>query len=657
MRIFFVCIYSICILLFVACNQLPEADYYEIEGVVSIEAESKGNSNNWIVEHNYTNYGLLSTEAEADDPGHIRYTFYVSNPGEYSIWLLSRLYDDDSAKNHIDFSVYKNGNLELLTSSFQFPSREIPEWVNKSKNGEGISVTISEKGFYSIEFYSHGNEGYLLDKIHFTLNNARKPRGMGYPETIDPRFDPVDQKREQLIRIPPQWAFGGLYGVSSDEETIRKKIEELLDKGIPVDALLIDNFPDKNDNQLRELSQFLGQHEIRYGSRVVERIPDTNVDFVLLPFGSDLDFVQESYEMTRSQHEERTGRGLTISGINNVYDEQFKGFPVNRYSEHQSTGFDALKDQLEKVSNPRLTTYEVPFLTHDLIDPNDVGDGLREELLKRWIQFSAFNPVMTMFPSSDKLFSEGGFSESVFDNLKKYSVLRNKLFPYIYTHAHFTRQSGEKMIQGDGLRFTQFMFGDAFLVAPITDYGARERSVYFPEGYWYDYNSDNTYEGGRSWFIEAPLESIPLYVKAGSVIPYRKFAPTIEKGDKSYLKVEVYTGDAGTFRLTEDDGETEDYLRGIAARTMFRYNEIQGHKILTIGAVQRHYRGMVTERDYEIHFLHADRPSDILINESSVATSEQEGEAYWIYEDEKGAIKLFIPGANRDEKIDIEILP
>ncbi|MEX2455877.1 MAG: TIM-barrel domain-containing protein, partial [Balneolaceae bacterium] len=467
----------------------------------------------------------------------------------------------------------------------------------------------------------------------------------------DPRFDPVDQKREQRIRIPPQWAFGVLYGGAVDGSTIKNDVERLLERDIPVDAYWID------DEWTNNLSQFMDQHEIRKGTHFSEN-SDTDSDFFLLPLDSDLDVVQQVYENTQNEGE-KNHRGFIFSGIANIYDEEFKLYPVNRYSNNSSTGFDVLKDQVEKVSNPRLTMYEIPFLTHDLVDLQTVEESAREELFMRWIQFSAFNPIMTLFPAPNGLFAESGLDLSgrAVKNLKKYSVLRNELFPYIYSHAHFTRQSGEKMIQGDGLRNTQFMFGDAFLVAPIVERGVRERSVYFPDGYWYDYNSNNSYEGGRSWFIEAPLETIPVYVKAGSIVPYREFSPTIEEGDKGFLRVEIYTGDAGTFRLTEDDGFSEDYLEGIAARTMFRYNELEGRKILTIGAVQRHYHEMIVVRDYEIEFLYGEKPSKILINENTVSETEGEGITYWIYDDQKESIKLIISEANRDEKIDIEILP
>lgn len=650
----FAFIISICPLVLITCNQLPEADYYEIDGIISIEAESQGDYNNWIVEHHYTNFGVTSqnTDSDTTTAGKIRYTFYVSIPGEYSIWLLSSRFSNDPNQNFIEVSVWDDENSEIKTSAFQLPARNIPEWVNDSVNDDEVSVRLTQPGFYSIEFNSFGKAGYRLDKLHLSLNNAFKPQGMGFPETTDPRFDPVDQKREQLIRIPPQWAFGGLFGGAVDELTIKNDIEKLLERDIPVDAYWVNNLISD------DLSLFMDQHRIRKGTMGSDENTDVDSDFVLLPLESELDVVYDKYEKTRNI-EEKTSRGFTFSGINNVYNEEFKLYPVNRYPDYESTGFETLKDQIEKVSNPRLTTYEIPFLTHDLFDLKDVEESKRDELFIRWIQFAAFNPIMTLFPTLDGLITQSGFtlSERGITNLKKYSVLRSRLFPYIYSHAHFTRQSGVKMIKGDGLRNTQFMFGDAFLVAPVSEIGVRERSVYFPDGYWYDYNSNNSYVGGRSWFIRAPLEDIPLFVKAGSIIPYRDYSPTIAEGDKGFLRVEIYTGDAGTFRLTEDDGYSEDYLQGIAARTMFRYNEIQGHKILTIGAVQRHYHEMNVMRDYQIEFLHAERPSQILLNENTIADSEEEGNIYWVYDDDKEAIKLYIPEANRNEKIDIEILP
>lgn len=632
----------------VSCNQLPKADHYEIDGLISINAESHGETNNWIIEQHYTSLGVVSKEADLGAKEDIRYTFYVSNPGEYSIWLLSSQFTDLPDKNTINVSILDDADSEIESTLIKLPQRGILEWVTD----DDVNVIFPEKGFYTIVFNSQGKAGYKLFKIHLSLNNARKPQGMGFPETIDPRFDPIDQKREQLIRIPPQWAFGGIFGGTKNDSTIKNDIQWLLEREILVDAYWLD------DTESSDLYPFFKQHNIKKGFRTSTESETIDFEFALLPLDSNLDTVQNVYDNTREEGE-KIYRGLTFSGIKNVYNKQFKLFPINRYSGYETTGFELLEDQIEKVSNPRLTTYEIPFLTHDLADINKVEESLREELFIRWVQFAAFNPIMTLFPASNGLFSESGFniSERAIENLKKYSILRNELFPYIYSHAHFTRQSGIKMIQGDGLRNTQFMFGDAFLVAPISESGVRERSVYFPDGYWYDYNGDNSYVGGRSWFVRAPLEHIPLYVKAGSIIPYRKYSPTIAEGDKEFLRVEIYTGDAGTFRLTEDDGYSEDYLQGIAARTMFRYNEIQGKKILTIGAVQRHYHEMNVIRDYEINFLYTEMPSKILLNEKVVSDTEQEGETYWVYDKRNDSIKLFIPETNRDEKIDIEILP
>lgn len=88
-----------------------------------------------------------------------------------------------------------------------------------------------------------------------------------------------------------------------------------------------------------------------------------------------------------------------------------------------------------------------------------------------------------------------------------------RLFPYSYTYAFQTRLSGEKMIRGDGVHQHQFMLGDALLIAPVFEPGARERTLYLPEGEWIDFENEQIFSGGKEATVKAPLDKLPMFVR------------------------------------------------------------------------------------------------------------------------------------------------
>ena len=139
-------------------------------------------------------------------------------------------------------------------------------------------------------------------------------------------------------------------------------------------------------------------------------------------------------------------------------------------------------------------------------------------------------------------------------------------------------------------------------------------------------------------------------MKAGSVIP------AMDNDDTNILKLDIYTGDAGAFRLVEDDGITRAYRRAKAARTMFRYNEIGGNLKLTIGAVQADFDGMRENRSYNIHFKYADRPDSIEVSgEKLLMSLNSSVENSWRYDEESKSIIIYLSNRSRREKIDIVV--
>jgi alpha-D-xyloside xylohydrolase len=184
--------------------------------------------------------------------------------------------------------------------------------------------------------------------------------------------------------------------------------------------------------------------------------------------------------------------------------------------------------------------------------------------------------------------------------------------PYIYATASSTYFNEGSIMRGLVMDFPtdpgskdvkdEFLFGHAFLVAPVSEYGARERKVYLPKGaQWYDYQTGERLQGGSTVTAQAPETRMPLFVKAGAIVPMGPVTQYVDEKPDAPLTLKVYTGADGKFSFYEDDGVTEDYQRGGYTRIPLSYNDKTG--VLSIGAREGSYKGMVDKRTFRVHFV------------------------------------------------------
>ncbi|HXK19018.1 MAG TPA: TIM-barrel domain-containing protein, partial [Polyangiaceae bacterium] len=235
-----------------------------------------------------------------------------------------------------------------------------------------------------------------------------------------------------------------------------------------------------------------------------------------------------------------------------------------------------------------------------------------EELFTRWLQFGAFNPTFRIHGTAAKELYGAQWTAQGKANMLAVDQLRYRLMPYIYSLAWQVTSAGYTMMrplvfdfQNDtnvyGIK-DQFMFGPAFLVNPVTAAGATSRSVYLPSGTWYDFGTGSTVAGGNKITADAPLSQLPLYVKAGSIIP---MGPMIQYATQSIdpLEIRVYEGKDATFTLYEDEGDSYNYETGKYATIELSWSE--SAKQLTISAPAGSYPGMPTTRTFNVVFVAA----------------------------------------------------
>jgi alpha-D-xyloside xylohydrolase len=236
------------------------------------------------------------------------------------------------------------------------------------------------------------------------------------------------------------------------------------------------------------------------------------------------------------------------------------------------------------------------------------------ELNTRWFQLGAFAPIFRShgeFPLRE-IFNLAPQGSEVYESLLWYDQLRYRLLPYIYTAAADTFHRDGTIMRGVGMDFPedaaaadlrdQFLFGKAFLVAPVTQYQARTRPVYLPAGAdWYDFATGRKQSGGKSVQADAPLARMPLFVRAGSIVPVGPVIQYSAEVPGAPLTLYVFTGTDGSFELYEDDGVSYGYEKGAFTRIPLRYDSAKG--TLTIGARTGSYPGMVEERKFHVRWI------------------------------------------------------
>jgi alpha-D-xyloside xylohydrolase len=155
--------------------------------------------------------------------------------------------------------------------------------------------------------------------------------------------------------------------------------------------------------------------------------------------------------------------------------------------------------------------------------------------------------------------------------------------PYIYSLGYKTWQTGAPFLRALPLDFPddpkvadmgdEYMFGPAFLVAPVTEQGATTREVYLPAGAdWYNYWTNERVHGGQSIKVAAPIDTIPLFVRAGSIVPFGTMVESTHE-QQAIAKVRVYPGADTSFTLFSDDGTTYAYENGAGSITHLRWDD------------------------------------------------------------------------------------
>ncbi|MGD0769229.1 MAG: TIM-barrel domain-containing protein [Tepidisphaeraceae bacterium] len=236
------------------------------------------------------------------------------------------------------------------------------------------------------------------------------------------------------------------------------------------------------------------------------------------------------------------------------------------------------------------------------------------ELNARWFEFGAFCPILRVhgeFPYRE-MWEFGGDSSPAFKAELRFDRLRYRLMPYINSLAGWVTLNDYTMMRGLAMDFPgdavareikdQYMFGPAFLVNPVTAYRARSREVYLPAGAkWYDFWTDDSYSGGQVVTAEAPYDAIPIFIRAGSIVPMGPELQYTAEKPADPISLYVHLGADGDFGLYEDDGLTNAWQKGEFSLINLHWNDQS--KVLTIGKRQGSFASMLPAREFDVFFV------------------------------------------------------
>jgi len=275
-------------------------------------------------------------------------------------------------------------------------------------------------------------------------------------------------------------------------------------------------------------------------------------------------------------------------------------------------------------------------------EPNAEGIEEWRELMTRWSQFGSFVPIFRLhgqFPFRE-IFNTAPEEHAAYKSFLYYDQLRYRLMPYIYSIAGAAYHNDYTIMRGLAMDFTtdsevlniadQYMFGPSLLINPVYEYKKRQRELYLPKcAGWYDLYTGKWYAGGQKINAEAPYERMPVFVKAGSIIP---FGPALQYANEKAadtIMLNIYTGADASFDLYEDEGTNYNYEKGAFSTIPISYNE--STKTVVIGNRKGTFNGMLPKRVFTINIISPNNKNSLQFNTP---------QKHFFYDGEKTVIKI-----------------
>lgn len=297
--------------------------------------------------------------------------------------------------------------------------------------------------------------------------------------------------------------------------------------------------------------------------------------------------------------------------------------------------WDSYKRQIVAGLNYNLTG--MPYWTTDIGGFFRPGSGqytdtMYHDILNRWFQWGVFNPVFRIHGYQTET-EPWKYGEVVESNMRNMMNLRYRLLPYIYSGAWQVSKMGSTLMRPMVMDFSddslavsqayQYMFGKSFLVAPVIAPTTTTWDVYLPgTTSWYEFWTGKKYNGGQTVKAAATPDKIPLFVKAGAIIPLGKEMQYTGEKSNDTLEIRIYKGASGVFSLYEDEGDNYNYEKGRYSLIPFNWNEKS--QALTIGKIQGAFAGNLGKRVFNLVYISEGNESGAAITKKSIVYTGQQ---------------------------------
>ena len=295
------------------------------------------------------------------------------------------------------------------------------------------------------------------------------------------------------------------------------------------------------------------------------------------------------------------------------------------WSSDINTTFPTLKNQVPQAINT--CSSGTPYWTSDIggylsrSSEGGVPDWTKpsmRELFTRWFQFGCFSPIMRIHGRGERALFSKNWDENTRSILIKYDNLRYRLLPYNYSLGAKVTMDNYTIMRSLAFDFREdmavysipdeYMFGSAFLVSPVTQQlytvdGAnnttKTRKVYLPKNIaWFDFWTGKQWQGGQTIDASAPIDIMPLFVKAGSIVPMGKEMEWATQKPADTIELRIYPGADASFTLYEDANDTYNYEKGEYATFTFSWNDKS--KMLNISPRKGTFPGMLEKRIFNV---------------------------------------------------------
>ena len=365
-------------------------------------------------------------------------------------------------------------------------------------------------------------------------------------------------------------------------------------------------------------------------------------------------------------------RGFILSRIGaSLQQSQAGSYPGGPWADHRSaiafTGdtwgtWNTLASEAQlapdegSIGEPYVSDDIGSFLGEPSGGPNDDDD-----LYLRWLQLGTFQPIMREHSNDDQNprlpWEYDSATQAVGD---QFLQLREKLVPYLYTLSDQASASGLPMTQAlyldypnqaDAYNFpSEYLLGPNMLVAPVTTPGqVAATQVWFPPGTWVDWFTGATFQGPATKTLDVPTSRMPVFVKAGGIVPLQPSTSHAQSAGSAPLTLRVFAGASGTYNMYDDAGQGLGYQNGQSTSTPISYAESPGAdtSTVTIGTASGSYPGEPASRTYTVDIVDLSQPASVLVNGAALPTSG------WSYDSGTHTLQVPLPATSTSQSVTV----